>query len=179
MHSNLSLLQWISPLQVNHTLYGLPLSRCRLFRPNGPHFFLLCIIDHPQNYINYDIRGFFPDNRVHTRVLPLQSRTSGCMNNPNPFGAFLDLDPTHMTPGLPYTLRLLGFDPSLSLVKLYKEPFGTLKRGRYREIEARKLQSIVARTLCLSLHPFVPQSTVVFFPSLPFVSKIAIEVMED
>ena len=58
------------------------------------------------------IRGFDPYSRVHRDVYI----------NPNPFGLFLDLDPTHMTLGLPYALRSLGFDPSLSLVKLYKEP---------------------------------------------------------
>ena len=73
------------------------------------------------------IRGFNSYNRVHWDV---------CIS-PNPFGVFLDLDPTHSTPGLPYALRSLGFDPSLSLVKLYKEPLGTLKA--YREIESKKL----------------------------------------
>ena len=73
------------------------------------------------------IRGFVSYNRIHRDVYI----------NPNPFGVFLDLDPTHSTPGLPYALRSLRFDLSLSLVKLYKEPLGTLKR--YREIEAKKL----------------------------------------
>ena len=76
------------------------------------------------------IRGYIPDNRVHRDV---------CIN-PNPFGVFLDLDPTHSTPGLPYALRSLGFDPSVSLVKLYKEPLGTLKAYiDIKRIEARKL----------------------------------------
>ena len=73
------------------------------------------------------IRRFDSYNRVHRDV---------CIS-PNPFGVFLDLDPTHLTPGLPYALRSLRFDPSLSLVKLYKEPLGTLRA--YREIEATKL----------------------------------------
>ena len=67
------------------------------------------------------IHGFDSYNRVHQDV---------CIS-PNPFGVFLDLDPTHSTPSLPYALRSLGFDPSLSLVKLYNEPLGTLKT--YRE----------------------------------------------
>ena len=76
------------------------------------------------------IRGFDPYSRVHRDV---------CIN-PNPFGLFLDLDPIHMTPGLPYTLRSLRFDPSLSLVKLYKEPLGTLKGGGdKRKLRASKL----------------------------------------
>ena len=56
--------------------------------------------------------------------------------SPNLFGVFLDMDPSYSTPGLPYALRSLGFDPSLSLVKLYKEPLGTLKA--YREIKSNK-----------------------------------------
>ena len=70
------------------------------------------------------IREFDPYIRVHQDV-----RISL-----NPFGVFLNMDPTHLTPGLPYALRSLGFNPSLSLVKLYKEPLGTLKT--YREIES-------------------------------------------
>ena len=94
------------------------------------------------------------------------------MHSPNPFGAFIDMDLTHSTPGLPYALRLLGFDPSLSLMKLYKEPLGTLKA--YKEIESNETIVHCCRNLCLSLHPFVPWSTVVFFPSLPFASELAI-----
>ena len=73
------------------------------------------------------IRGSILDNHVHWDVC----------KSPKLFGVFLDLDPTHLTPGLPDALRSLGFDPSLSHVKLYKESLGTLKA--YREIEARKL----------------------------------------
>ena len=91
----------------------------------------------PKNYIKDDIHGFFLDNRVHTRVWPLYPRTSGCVHSPNIFGVFLDMDPTHLTPGIPYALRSLVFDPSLFLVKLYMEPLGTLKANR--EIEATKL----------------------------------------
>ena len=70
------------------------------------------------------IHGFDHYNCVHRDV---------CIS-PNPFGVFLNLDPTA---SLPYALRSLRFDPSLSLVKLYKEPLGTLKA--YTEIEATKL----------------------------------------
>ena len=73
------------------------------------------------------IHGSVLDNHVHRDV---------CIS-PKLFGVFLDLDLTHSTPGLPYALRSLVFDPSLSLLKLYKEPLGTLKA--YRDIEATKL----------------------------------------
>ena len=74
------------------------------------------------------IHGFDSYNHIHRDV---------CISR-NPFGVFLDLDSTHLTPGLPYALRSLGFDPSLSLVKLYKEPLGT-SEGKKREMRANKL----------------------------------------
>ena len=61
--------------------------------------------------------------------------------------------------------------------ELYKEPIGTLKA--WEKFESNKTIVHCCQDLCLSLHPFVPWSTVVFFPSLPFASKFAIEVMED
>ena len=63
------------------------------------------------------IRGFEPYNRVHQDVCIIQILLE----------FFLDMDPTHSTPGLPYALRSLGFDLSLSLWKINKEPLGTLK----------------------------------------------------
>ena len=72
------------------------------------------------------IREFDPYNHIHQDVCIVQIL----------FGVFLDMDPTHLTPGLPYALRSLGFDPSLSLVKLYKERLGTLKA--YKENESNK-----------------------------------------
>ena len=47
------------------------------------------------------IRGFDPYNSVHRDVCIVQIL----------FGVFLDMDPTHSTPGLPYALRSLRFDP--------------------------------------------------------------------
>ena len=46
------------------------------------------------------ISRFDPKNRVHWDVC----------KRPNNFGVFLDVDPTHLSLGLPYALRLLGFD---------------------------------------------------------------------
>ena len=73
------------------------------------------------NLITAYIRRYIPDNRVHRDV---------CIS-PKLFGVFLDMDLSYSTPGLPYALRSLKFDPSVSLMKLYKEPLGTLKA--YRE----------------------------------------------
>ena len=113
------------------------------------------------------IHGSDPDNGVHRDVCIIQIL----------FGVFLDMDPTHSTPGLPYAFRSLGFDPSLSLLKLYKEPLGTLKAYMERDIERLKHRnySPLLPELYLSLHPFVPWSTFVFFPSFPFACKLAIE----
>ena len=61
--------------------------------------------------------------------------------------------------------------------KLYKELYSTLKA--YERIERKETIVHCYRNLCLSLHPFVPWSIVVFFPSLPFASELAIWVMED
>ena len=102
------------------------------------------------------IREFDPYIHVHWDV---------CIS-PNPFGVFLDMDPTHLTPGLPYALRSLKFDPSLSLVKLYKEPLGTLKA--YREIERNETIVHCCQNLCLSLHPFVPLEHCCVLPKLSF-----------
>ena len=80
------------------------------------------------NPITAYIRGSIPDNCVHQDVCIIQIL----------FGVFLDMDPTHSTPSLPYALRSLRFDPSLSLVKLYKEPLGTLK-AYIERLKAKKL----------------------------------------
>ena len=83
------------------------------------------------------------------------------------------MDPTHLSPSLPYALIFLGFDPSFPLEELYKEPFGYIEE--YVKIESKETIVHCCRNLCLSLHPFVPWSTSVFFPSLPFACKLAIE----
>ena len=56
---------------------------------------------------------------------------------------------------------------------LYKELHGTLKS--YERIESKETIVHCCRNLCLILHPFVPWSTFVFFPSLPFACELAIE----
>ena len=48
-----------------------------------------------------DTLDFLTYKRVYMRVWPLKPRTSGCVHNPNPFGVFLDMDLTHLTPGFP------------------------------------------------------------------------------
>ena len=95
------------------------------------------------------------------------------MHNPNPFGVFLDMDPTHLTPGLTYALRSLDSTFHYPFEKLYKELFDTLKA--YKRIESKETIVHCCRNLCLSLHHFVPWSTFVFFPSLPFSIELAIE----
>ena len=102
------------------------------------------------------IRGSILDNRVHQDVCIVQ--------------ILLEFSLTWirliLTPGLPYALRSLGFDPSLSLVKLYKEPLGTLKA--YREIESKETIVHCCRNLYLSLHPFLPLENFFVLPKLAF-----------
>ena len=57
--------------------------------------------------------------------------------------------------------------------KLYKELFGTFKA--YERIESKETIVHCYRNLCLSLHPFVPWSTFVFFQIFPFSSELDIE----
>ena len=58
------------------------------------------------------IRGFDSYNRIHRDV---------CIS-PNPFGVFLDMDLTHLTPGIPYALRSLGFDLSYPFESYIRNP---------------------------------------------------------
>ena len=46
------------------------------------------------------ICGYDPQTRIHQDVC----------KRPNIFGVFLDVDPSHLSPGLQYSLRSLGFD---------------------------------------------------------------------
>ena len=57
--------------------------------------------------------------------------------------------------------------------ELYKEPFGYID-GIW-EIGSKETIVHYCRNLCLSLHPFVPWSTLLFFPGLPFACELAIE----
>ena len=56
---------------------------------------------------------------------------------------------------------------------LYKELYGTLKA--YERIKSKETIVHCCQNLCLSLHPFVPWSTFVFFPSFPFACELTIE----
>ena len=62
-----------------------------------------------------------------------------------------------------------------------RNPLVHWKGGGEKEERIESIETIVhcCQYLCLSLHPFVPWSTVVFFPIFPFASKLSIEVMED
>ena len=57
--------------------------------------------------------------------------------------------------------------------KLYKELYDTLKA--YERTDRKETIVHCCWNLCLSLHPFVPWSTFVFFPRLPFACELAIE----
>ena len=75
--------------------------------------------------------------------------------------------------------------PSLCLEIAWIRPFITPLKSYIRNplvhwrkeerIESEETIVHCCRNLCLSLHPFVPWSTSVFFPSLPFACELAIE----
>ena len=114
------------------------------------------------NHFLMYIRRFDPSTCVHRDV----------WKRPNYFGVFLDVDPNNLYLGLPYALRSLRFDPSLSLVKLYKEHIGTLKA--YREIESNETIVHCCQNYTWVCIPLSLWSTFVFFPSLPFASELVI-----
>ena len=116
---------------------------------------------------------FKPLYRVYTWVWPLKPRTSGCVHNPNNFGVFLDMDPTHLNPSLPMPWDRSDSTFHYPFEKLYKELYDTLKA--YERIESKETIVHCCRYLCLTLHPFVPWRTFVFFPSFPFACELAIE----
>ena len=64
--------------------------------PKNMHYFPYVTFKPILAYIcRYD-----PQTRVHQDVC----------KRPNSFGVFLDMDPSHLSLGLPYALRSLGFD---------------------------------------------------------------------
>ena len=124
-----------------------------------PKAFGLCT--HP------DVRGFDPYNHVNRDV----------WKRPNSFGVFLDMDLTHLSPSLPYALRSLGFDPSLSLLKLYKEPLGTLKA--YRENWEKRNYSPLLPKLILESASLYPLEHFGVLPKLTFYLWACYREMED
>ena len=109
------------------------------------------------------IRGFEPYNRVHRDVCIVQ--------------IFLDFSLTWI-----WLIRLLAFHmPWDHSDSTFQYPFESYIRNplvhwRQEEIiESKETIVHCFRNLYLSLHPFVPWSIFVFFPSLPFSCEIAIE----
>ena len=91
---------------------------------------------------------------------------------PNDFRVFLDVDPIHLSLGLPYALILLEFDLPLPIEALYKEPFGYIEGGG---IEEQGNYSPLLPELILESASFCPLEHFVFFPSLSFAFELAIE----
>ena len=70
-------------------------------------------------------------------------------------------------------LEIARIWPSITSLKSYiRNPLDTLKEG---ELKSKKTIVHCCWSLYLSLHPFVPWSTFVFFPSLPFSCELPIE----
>ena len=72
-----------------------------------------------------------------------------------------------------HSLEIAQIRPSITPLKHYiTNPLDTLKG---EELKSKKTIVHCCRSLYLSLHPFVPWSTFVFFPSFPFACEFAIE----
>ena len=150
-----------------------PLSLYRLFGPHG----LVLHFDVPISslkdtclflYLTFKpilvcTHDFWPQTRVHRDV---------CIN-PDTFGFFFIWVWTNwlLAFHMPWYHSYSTLDYLFGV--LYKEIYGTLKA--YERIESKETIVHCCRNLCLSLHPFVPWSTFVFFPSFPFACELAIE----
>ena len=115
------------------------------------------------------IRGYSLYSRVHPDVYIIQILWSV---------PWLGSDSYDFWPSI--CLEIARIQPfSIPLKSYIRNPLIHWKHGREERIESNKTTVHCCQNLCLSLHPFVPWSTVVFFPSLPFASKLAMGVMED
>ena len=70
-------------------------------------------------------------------------------------------------------LEITRIWPFITPLKSYIR--NSLIHWRHKRIESKETIFHCFRNLCLSLHPFVPWSTFVFFPSLSFACELAIE----
>ena len=150
-------------------LYGLPYPSADSLDPMDHFctFYVSRII--PKNmhyllYVNFKhilayIRGYDPQTRVHRDVC----------KRPNSFGVFLDVDLSHLSLGLPYALRYRIW-PSITPLKHYiRSPFDTLKG---EELKSRKTIVHCCQSLYLSLHPFVPWSTLCSSQAYPLLVSL-------
>ena len=88
---------------------------------------------------------------------------------PNSFGVFLDVDPSHLSLGLPYASRSLVFTFHYPIEALYKEPFGYIEGG---EIEEQENYSPLLLELILESASLCPLEHFVFFSSLPLLMSL-------
>ena len=124
------LLQLILPHMVDHTFMAFPIPLQTLWTPWTiivPFMFPISSLKnmHYLLYMTFKpiltyIRGYDPKTHVHRDV---RKRT-------NSFGVFLDVDPSHLSLGLPYALDCLDLTFHYPIEALYKEPFGYIERRR-------------------------------------------------
>ena len=95
--------------------YGLPCPSADSLDPMD-HF---CTFDVskiiPKNMQNCHTRLLNPFLRIYVGLTPKTAYIGMCAKGQKYFVVFLDVDPTHLSPGLPYALRSLGFDLSLPI----------------------------------------------------------------
>ena len=112
------------------------------------------------------IRGYSLDSRVHRDVCIIQN----CWTVP-----WLGSDSYESWPSI--CLEITRIQPFSITLKSYIRNHWDIESIR-ENWEYRNYSPLLLE-LYLSLHPFVPWNTVVFFPSFPFACKLAIGVMED
>ena len=87
--------------------------------------------------------------------------------SPNIFEVFLDVDPNHLSLGLPYASRSLGFYPPLPHWSTIMLPLGYIKG---EELKSKKTIVHCCRSLLiLESASFCPLEHFLFFPSFPFL----------
>ena len=107
------------------------------------------------------------------RVWPLKPHTSRCVQKSKFFWSFPWCGSESLVSWPPIFLEIARIQPFITPLKNYiTNPLDTLKG---EELKSKKTIVHCCWSLYLSLHPFVPWSTFVFFPSLPFACELAIE----
>ena len=93
--------------------YGLPCPSPDSLDPMD-HFYTFDVSKIiPKTCLNCYMQLLNPFSRIYVGLTPKTTYIRMCAKGQFFFGVFLDVDLTHLSPNLPYALRLLGFDPSL------------------------------------------------------------------
>ena len=108
------------------------------------------------------------------QVWPLKPHTLGCVQKAKWFWSFSWCGSESLVSWPSIWLEIIRIQPSITPFKSYiRNPLDTLKVWG---IERKRTIVHCCWNLCLSLHPFVPWRTFVFFPRFPFACEISIKI---